>query len=170
MCQTKYINQYSFIVDAMLGKIARKLRIFGFDTVFDPNIDDKDILNSLKYSGRIVLTNDRVLYRRCKKMGRDTILTDKITEVENLVTIFRSLDIKFISSQKVPHLCTCCNGSLDTIIDKNLIKDQIPNRLLNSKNVFYQCRQCNKIYWIGSHMERIDFLIKEINTKLMSAN
>ena len=170
MCQTKYINQYSFIVDAMLGKIARKLRIFGFDTVFDPNIDDMDILNSLKYSGRIVLTNDRVLYRRCKKMGRDTILTDKITEVENLVTIFRSLDIKFISSQKVPHLCTCCNGSLDTIIDKNLIKDQIPNRLLNSKNAFYQCRQCNKIYWIGSHMERIDFLIKEINTKLMSAN
>ena len=169
MCQTKYINQYSFIVDAMLGKIARKLRIFGFDTVYDNNIDDTDIVDSLKYCGRIVLTNDRVLFRRCKKKGIDTILTDKRTEVENLVTIFRSLDIESISSQKVPHLCTCCNGLLDTIVDKNLIKDQIPDRLLNSKNVFYQCRKCNKIYWIGSHMERIDFLIKEINTQLMSA-
>lgn len=169
MCQTKYINQYSFIVDAMLGKIARKLRIFGFDTVYDNNIDDTDIVDSLKYCGRIVLTNDRVLFRRCKKKGIDTILTDKRTEVENLVTIFRSLDIESISSQKVPHLCTCCNGLLDTIVDKNLIKEQIPDRLLNSKNVFYQCRKCNKIYWIGSHMERIDFLIKEINTQLMSA-
>lgn len=169
MCQAKYINQYSFIVDAMLGKIARKLRIFGFDTVYDNNIDDTDIVDSLKYCGRIVLTNDRVLFRRCKKKGIDTILTDKRTEVENLVTIFRSLDIESISSQKVPHLCTCCNGLLDTIVDKNLIKEQIPDRLLNSKNVFYQCRKCNKIYWIGSHMERIDFLIKEINTQLMSA-
>ena len=169
MCQTNYINQYSFIVDAMLGKIARKLRIFGFDTVYDNNIDDTDIVDSLKYCGRIVLTNDRVLFRRCKKKGIDTILTDKRTEVENLVTIFRSLDIESISSQKVPHLCTCCNGLLDTIVDKNLIKEQIPDRLLNSKNVFYQCRKCNKIYWIGSHMERIDFLIKEINTQLMSA-
>jgi uncharacterized protein with PIN domain len=153
----------------MLGKIARKLRIFGFDTVYDNNIDDTDIVDSLKYCGRIVLTNDRVLFRRCKKKGIDTILTDKRTEVENLVTIFRSLDIESISSQKVPHLCTCCNGLLDTIVDKNLIKEQIPDRLLNSKNVFYQCRKCNKIYWIGSHMERIDFLIKEINTQLMSA-
>jgi uncharacterized protein with PIN domain len=59
---------------------------------------------------------------------------------------------------------------LNTIIDKNSIKHQIPDRLLNSKNVFYKCRQCNKIYWIGSHMEHIDFLIKDINTKLMSAN
>lgn len=170
MCQTKFINQYSFIVDAMLGKIARKLRIFGFDTIYDPNIDDMDILNSSKYYGRIVLTNDRVLFRRCKKKGIDTILTDKSTEVENLVTIFRSLDIESINLQKVPHLCTNCNGLLDTIIDKNLIKDQIPDRLLNSKNMFYQCGQCSKIYWIGSHMERIDFLIREINTKLMSAN
>lgn len=164
------MDQYSFIVDAMLGKIARKLRIFGFDTVYDPNIDDMVILNSPKYYGRTVLTNDRVLFRRCKKKGIDTILTDKGSEVENFVTIFRSLDIDSVSLQNVPHLCTCCNGLLDTIIDKNSIRYQIPERLLNSKNVFYKCRQCNKIYWIGSHMERIDCLIKEINTKLKSIN
>jgi uncharacterized protein len=165
-----YMDQYSFIVDAMLGKIARKLRIFGFDTVYDPNIDDMDILNSPKYYGRIVLTNDRILFRRCKKKGIDAILTDKGTEIENFVTIFRSLDIDYVSSQNEPHLCTCCNGLLNTIIEKNSIKHQIPDRLLNSKNVFYKCRQCNKIYWIGSHMDRIDCLIKEINTKLKSVN
>ena len=71
------INQYSFIVDAMLGKIARKLRIFGFDTVYESKIDDMDILNSSKYYGRIVLTSDRALFRRCKKKGLDAILMDK---------------------------------------------------------------------------------------------
>ena len=164
------INRYSFIVDAMLGKIARKLRILGFDTVYDPYIDDMDILNSPKYYGRIVLTNDRALFSRCKKKGIGTILLDNRTEVENLVTIFRSLDIEFISSQKLPHICTCCNGTLDTIIDKNSIKNQIPDRLLHSKNIFYKCSQCNKIYWIGSHMERIACLIKDINTKLKAVN
>ena len=170
MCQTKYINQYSFIADAMLGKIARKLRIFGFDTVYDPNIDDMDILGSSKYYGRIVLTNDRTLFRRCKKKGIDTILLDNRTEVENLLTIFKSLDIESISSQKLPHLCTCCNGILDSIMDKNSIKNQIPDRLLRSKDIFYKCNECNKIYWIGSHMERIAFLIRDINTKLTAVN
>jgi len=171
MCQTKYPNQYCFIVDAMLGKIARKLRIFGFDTVYDPNIDDMEILNSSKYyDGRTVLTNDRALFRRCKKKGIGTILLDSKIEIENLVTIFRSLDIKSISVQTLPHLCTCCNGILDTITDKNSIKNQIPDRLLQSKNIFYKCSKCNKIYWIGSHMERIACLIKDINTKLTSVN
>lgn len=164
------INRYSFIVDAMLGKIARKLRILGFDTVYDPYIDDMDILNSPKYYGRIVLTNDRALFSRCKKKGIDTILLDNRTEVENLVTIFRSLDIELISSQKLPHICTCCNGTLDTIIDKNSIKNQIPDRLLHSKNIFYKCSQCNKIYWIGSHIEHIACLIEDINNKLADVN
>lgn len=164
------INHYSFIADAMLGKIARKLRIFGFDTIYDPNLDDMDILNSSKYYGRIVLTNDRILFRRCMKKGIDTIHLDNRTELENLVTIFRSLDIESISSQNLPHLCTYCNGTLDTIIDKNSIKDQIPDRLLHSKDIFYKCSLCNKIYWIGSHMERLASLIRDINTKLTSPN
>lgn len=162
------INQFSFIADAMLGKMARKLRMFGFDTIYDSNIDDMDILDSSKYQGRIVLTSDRTLFKRCKKKGIDTILTYKGTELENLVTIFSALNIKSINSQKLPHLCTCCNGLLDTIIDKNLIKNQIPDRLLHSKNIFYECTKCNKIYWIGTHVERISCLIKEINTKLKS--
>jgi uncharacterized protein len=170
MGHTKDINQYSFIVDAMLGKIARKLRIFGYDTVYDTNIDDMDILNSSKYYGRIVLTSDRLLFKRCKKKGMDAILMDKRTELENLVTIFRSLDIESVNSQKLPYLCTCCNGLLSTIMNKNLIKDQIPDRLFNSKNIFYRCNYCNKIYWIGSHMKRIDCLIREINKKLITAN
>jgi len=164
------INQYSFVADAMLGKIARKLRIFGFDTVYDPNVDDMDILNSSKYYGRIVLTNDRALVRRCKKKGIDTILLNNVTELENLVTIFESLDIEYVSSQNLPYLCTRCNGVLDTIIDKNSIKNQIPDRLLHSKNIFFKCSKCNKVYWIGSHIERISCLIKEINTKLTAVN
>ncbi len=162
------INQYSFIADAMLGKMARKLRMFGFDTLYHSNIDDMDILDSSKNQGRIVLTSDRTLFKRCKKNGIDTILTCKGTELENLVTIFSALNIKAINSQKFPHLCSCCNGLLRTIKDKNLIKNQIPDRLLYSKNIFYECTKCKKIYWTGTHVHRISCLIKEINTKLKS--
>ena len=163
-------KEYSFMADAMLGKIARKLRMFGFDTIYDPNIDDIDILNSSKYEGRIVLTSDRMLFNRCKKKGIDTILTYKETEIENLVTIFSSLNIKSINSQNLPYLCTRCNGLLDTLIDKNLIKHDIPVRLLCSNKIFYKCSRCRKIYWRGSHTEHISRLIKELNMKLTSLN
>lgn len=161
-------KEYSFMADAMLGKIARKLRMFGFDTIYDPNIDDMDILDSSKNKGRIVLTSDRILFKRCKKRGINTILTYKETEIENLVTIFSSLNIKSINSQKVPYLCTSCNGLLNTIIDKNSIKYDIPVRLLHSNKLFYKCTNCRKIYWRGSHMEQISYLINEINMKLTS--
>jgi hypothetical protein len=142
--------------------------MFGFDTIYDPNIDDMDILDSSKNKGRIVLTSDRMLFKRCKKRGINTILTYKETEIENLVTIFSSLNIKSINSQKVPYLCTSCNGLLNTIIDKNSIKYDIPVRLLRSNKLFYKCTNCRKIYWRGSHMEQISYLINEINMKLTS--
>lgn len=163
-------HDYLFMADAMLGKIARKLRMFGFDTIYDPNIDDIDILASAKCKGRIVLTSDRLLFNKCKKNGVDTILIAKETEIENLVTIFSSLNIKSVNSQNVPYLCTCCNGLLDTIKDKNSIKDHIPARLLQSGKIFYMCTNCKKIYWRGTHMENISCLIKEINIKLKSLN
>jgi hypothetical protein len=158
------------MADAMLGKIARKLRMFGFDTIYDPNIDDMDILASPKYKGRIVLTSDRMLFNRCRKKGIDTILTAKETEIDNLVTIFSYLNIKSIKSQNVPYLCTCCNGLLDTINDKNSIEDHIPARLLQSEKIFYLCTSCKKIYWRGTHVENISCLINEINIKLKSLN
>ncbi|HEY7228149.1 MAG TPA: Mut7-C RNAse domain-containing protein [Nitrososphaeraceae archaeon] len=163
-------NDYLFMADAMLGKIARKLRMFGFDTIYDPNIDDMDILASPKYKGRIVLTSDRMLFNRCRKKGIDTILTAKETEIDNLVTIFSYLNIKSIKSQNVPYLCTCCNGLLDTINDKNSIEDHIPARLLQSEKIFYLCTSCKKIYWRGTHVENISCLINEINIKLKSLN
>lgn len=163
-------KDYLFMADAMLGKIARKLRMFGFDTIYDPNIDDMDILVSPNYKGRIVLTSDRMLFNRCKKKGINTILTYKETEIENLVTIFSSLNIKSINSQNVPYFCTRCNGLLDTIVDKNLMRYHVPVRLLHSNTIFYQCTECRKIYWRGSHMEDISRLIKEINMKLKALN
>jgi uncharacterized protein with PIN domain len=160
---------YSFVADAMLGKIARKLRMFGFDTIYDSNIEDYDILNLSKYRKRIVLTSDKTLFKRCKKKGIDVILTYEKTEIENLVTIFSTLNIKFVA-QKLPHLCTRCNGQLDTIIEKNLIKYDIPIHVFNNNKIFYQCRKCGKIYWKGSHIEHISCLIKKINTKLSCLN
>ena len=163
-------HYYQFMADAMLGKIARKLRMFGFDTIYDPNINDIDILASAKCKGRIVLTSDKLLFNRCKKNGVATILISKETEIENLVTIFSSLNINSVDSQNVPYLCTSCNSLLDAINDKNLIKDRVPPRLIQSEKIFYMCSNCKKIYWRGTHMENISCLINEINIKLKSLN
>ena len=56
-----------FLVDSMLGKIAKKLRIFGFDTESYSNIDDNTIIKKSHDENKIVLTMDKMLYKRCKK-------------------------------------------------------------------------------------------------------
>jgi uncharacterized protein len=159
-------KEFSFLADAMLGNIARKLRIFGFDTVYDSNLDDENILNSSNYKDRIVLTSDKDLFNRCKKRRIDSILTYKETEIENLVTIFKTLNIKFINLPIVPHLCTSCNSKLDRISDNTLINNKLPEQLLKSHKIFYRCIKCDKIYWAGSHLKRVLKLINEINSKL----
>ncbi|HSA72845.1 MAG TPA: Mut7-C RNAse domain-containing protein [Nitrososphaeraceae archaeon] len=159
-------NEFSFLADAMLGKIARKLRIFGFDTVYDSHLADENILNSPIYIGRIVLTSDKELFNRCKKKQIDTILTYKDTEIENLVTIFRTLNIKYINLPTAPYLCTSCNGKVDRISDNSLINNKLSDQLLQTHKIFYKCTKCRKIYWEGSHMKRISRLVNEINAKL----
>ena len=81
----------------MLGKIARKLRILGFDTIYIQNIEDRKILDLLIQTKRILLTSDKELFYRAQKYNCRSIFINKNTEIENLVTIFSNLEIKFIS-------------------------------------------------------------------------
>ena len=95
----KNIENYSFIADAMLGKIAKKLRILGFDTIYIlSSTNDTKILDLLINTKRILLTSDKELFYRAKQYKYNSIFINKNTEIENLITIFSNLEIKFIES------------------------------------------------------------------------
>jgi uncharacterized protein with PIN domain len=151
----------------MLGKIAKKLRILGFDTIYiSSNTNDREILGLLMKTKRILLTSDKELFYRSKHYHCPSIIINKNTEIENLITIFSNLEIKVIDTLLSCHRCSICNNKLEIIEDVNLVKNEIYHRVIKNNNEFYNCKRCNKLYWHGSHIKNIILLIEKINKML----
>ncbi len=156
-------GKIKFIADSMLGNVARKLRLFGFDTIYYKNGDDEGLLKNFRE--RILLTCDRELYKRCVNEGRDAIFVERPEdEVYALSDIFKELSLK-------PKLravrCTVCNGKLRKM-DEGEAKNSndIPQKAKSRYKEFYVCTNCGKVYWFGSHWINITKFNKELNDAL----
>ena len=115
----------------MLGKIAKKLRIFGFDTEYLANTDDNTLIKMSINNNRTILTKDRDLYARSLKLNVPCFLITLENEFENLVIIMREFNINYIFSVTNKYTrCTLCNGSLKEVIKSSLIKPPFPKRYL----------------------------------------
>lgn len=150
----------------MLGKIAKKLRILGFDTLYMLDIEDRKIIDLLIQTRRILLTSDKELFYRAERHKCKSIFINKKTEVENLVTIFRNLEIKNIDMELNFYRCSICNTRLKTIEDLNTIKNEIHQKVFENNTIFYRCHTCNKLYWSGSHIKNMSLLIEKVNQML----
>lgn len=146
-----------FIVDVHLGKLARYLRMLGFDTVYDRNLDDDAIIERSLKEKRIILTRDLELL----KQGRVThgYWLRHHEPRHQLSEVLQSLDL---SRQIQPFTrCMDCNGLIETV-EKSGITGQIDPLIIQRFSEFRQCCDCGKIYWKGSHHERMAQLISAL--------
>ena len=135
-----------FILDVNLGKLARKLRLLGFDTLYSNLYQDKEIVETALSEERIILTRDIGLLKNKKiTHGYWIRSTDSDSQIREVV---RRFDL--YSSIHPFQICLKCNGRI-----KSIAKEQVRNRLLpNTKkifNEFFICDKCDAIYWKGSH-------------------
>lgn len=157
-----------FLVDAMLGKLARFLRIFGYDTVYandlieyyniDPVLD-----NSLKeyaqLTNRIVITKDLSFYKNIIKKA--IFLEGKgIYNYLNQLKVKLKLNYNFDIEKA---RCSICNSPLQEVTDKILIKNLVKRETFLNYNEFFQCvnQTCRKVFWNGPH-------IADINSKIQN--
>jgi uncharacterized protein len=155
----------TFLVDAMLGNIAKKLRLFGYDAEYSSNTTDKDIIQKVKKENRILITKDRRLSEVAQKQKISVILITMNNELEQLIQIFKNLKLSKLAVDGNAARCTECNGELQ-IIDKKLVLDQVPDGVIEKVNNFWTCPNCNKIYWEGTHIDRVQKFVVELNEKL----
>jgi uncharacterized protein with PIN domain len=159
-----------FLVDGMLGKLARKLRIFGFDTVYLSDIDDENIIKLAIHTKRNLLTKDKQLYKRSLKLYIPCLLITFENESDNLISILKRYGIKFVYSVTNDFTrCTMCNGEIKSIkrdILPSTLKENIPKKVIENNSIFYKCTKCEKIYWNGTHIQELNILIDKINSKL----
>jgi uncharacterized protein with PIN domain len=166
----------AFLADAMLGNIARKLRIFGFDTIYLAQAHDDEILKIGIEQNRVILTADKELFKRIVKVGaRGVLVSGSASELEDLVHILTKNGISSVDMNGIGSRCSLCNGPLEERTSdqvKNngddVVVIGVPDKVIACHNQFFQCTACSKIYWEGGHLKRIRALVQNLDAKLVS--
>ena len=143
-----------FFVDAMLGDIARKLRLLGFDSEYVPDIDDSKLIEKAHTDGRTIISRDYSLIQRAKKKGIPTIYVSKEDKFGQFLEIIKITGLKMKKISGDTARCTKCNAETFRI-NKSEIKTQIPPLVLEQNDLFWQCKKCSKIYWEGTHIKNL---------------
>ena len=155
----------SFLADAMLGDIARKLRILGYDTAYMKDTSDSCVLQAALKEKRILLTRDKELFKRVVKGGVQGILLEKQDETDNIAYALTKNKIYCVSFDSRTARCSLCNGILEPR-SSTKVKRRLPRNVVTTCNKFFQCSNCGKAYWEGSHISRLHMLAQRINNKI----
>lgn len=150
------------LCDHMLGSLAKWLRIFGFDTIYpDATMNDDLVLQIAQNEKRLLISRDKELLIRAKKSLVPVLEIYTTDLTEQLHQILKEMPF---DREKILTRCTQCNTPLHTI-DKEAIKDKIPEKIFQTRNEFWVCPSCSKYYWMGTHYEnmreKINTLIKK---------
>ena len=154
-----------FFVDAMLGNIAKKLRLLGFDTRYSSNIEDSDLIKNAKTSGRIIITKDEQLTQIAEKQNIPIVLISESDEVEQFFQINQKINFGKVAISGKNSRCPICNGLLESIKNDSVLED-IPKNILENIKKFWQCKGCKKIYWEGSHIKNLQKFVVKLNERL----
>jgi len=158
-------NEPIFFVDAMLGNIARKLRLLGYDSQYFSDIDDEKLIDSARKEKRIIISKDEELIKRAQKLGIGSIHITKKEEIDQFFEIITSVNLKRIQINGNTARCPKCN-SLTESVDKEIIKEKIPQGVLKSNDKFRRCKCCKQVYWEGTHIKNLQEFVGKVNERL----
>lgn len=142
-----------FLADAMLGKLARWLRILGYDTAYERVIADDELIRRVLREGRWLLTRDRYLAQRRVLRGRLTLLysDDVVDQLRELASDQR-LELKL--GPETASRCAACNARLIPV-PKSQAVQEVPPFVAIEQDAFARCPQCGRLFWPGSHWQRL---------------
>lgn len=148
--RNKPLRQTAFVLDVHLGKLARILRLLGFDVIYRTDYDDAEIIHIALDEHRIILTRDRrMLYNRCITHARWLHSTNSEEQAREVLERFQLAG----QIQRFTR-CPACNGLIQPV-EKEAVTDRLEPLTRQYYDAFFQCKECRKIYWKGSHYNRI---------------
>jgi len=139
-----------FICDVHLGKLARLMRLLGFDTLYRNDYDDPEIVQISVNENRAVLTRDRLLlHAKVIIYGCWLRSTNPIEQLSEVVKRFGLEQQIFPFSR-----CLSCNASLKPV-KKEVVEDLLEPKTRQYYKQFHRCEHCQKIFWMGSHYDAL---------------
>jgi len=155
--RTEPLRTVRFILDVHLGKLAKYLRLLGFDTLYENNLTDPEIIEIAQKEKRIILTRDYGILKNNKVSHGYWIRSQN--SKEQLKEIIRRFDLK--SKLQLFSRCIVCNGLIKPV-EMDKILDKIEPGTRNDFKKFYECSSCKKVYWEGSHYENMNKFIESL--------
>lgn len=160
----RYRGRPRFVVDSHLGKLARHLRLLGFDCVYWTDFPDAEIARIAEQEKRIVLTRDvGLLKNKAVCYGTWVRSVDPRCQLKDMARLF-GLD----GYARPFTLCLECNGRV-TRVAKQRVEDRLPEQVRTVYNEFFVCRRCRKVYWKGTHYAQLTAIVRRVAKKSPSS-
>jgi len=146
-----------FLLDGMLGSLTRWLRICGYDAEYLRNASDEELIRRAIDKRRILLTRDRLLYRKAVRAGAEAFFIEGDGDIEKLASVSRRFRLELDPEKS---RCPQCDAAL-VVVEKEAVEGKVPARTLEVYDEFWICESCGKVYWKGSHWKNIVETVEE---------
>jgi len=149
-------NQIRFAAEHPVGKLAKWLRLLGFDTIYEQDCTPEEFADAGRH---------RILLRRTQKNERErpsnrTLFIESDDPFEQLKEVIRYVGMT-ASGLKPFSRCTHCNVPLHEV-DKGAVRSKVPDYIWEICNTFHVCANCERIYWPGSHTKRSAVIMEQL--------
>lgn len=149
-----------FIVDCMLGKLAKWLKILGFDAVFFSKIEDSELLDLARKEKRTLLTRDTGLIEKAKRLDNLFIESeDWNDQIEQVLDVFKLWQVIQPYSR-----CIECNAELKDL-PKERARNLVTPFVYEKVDAFSICPSCGRVFWKGTHHQDMEVKLEEILRK-----
>ena len=150
-----------FIVDHNVGKLARYLRMMGYDTLFYKGGDDSGLVATALAENRVILTRDRgIMERRLVTTGRlKAILLETERPEEQICQVMRALKLE--SRHRPFSLCLEDNQPLEER-SREQVAGRVPAYVFKTQDYYRECPACRRIYWRGTHWQAMARLLDSL--------
>lgn len=144
------LREVRFVLDIHLGRLAGYLRLVGFDARYRNDYEDAELAQVARVEGRILLTKDRGVLKRTQVTHGYCVRSSHPRE--QLLEVLRRFDL--FASIEAFSRCLRCNDHIEPV-PKEAVLELLPQQTRKHFDDFYQCSGCGRVYWQGSHYDRM---------------
>jgi uncharacterized protein len=155
--RAKPLREPRFVLDVHLGKLAAYLRLLGFDALYDRGTQDPELARLSASEQRILLTRDRQLLKRSQVTH--AYLVRSLEPKVQCVEVLRRFDLAGLAAPFTR--CLRCNTPLSRVEIGDVV-GRIPEWVRSRAMEVTRCDGCDRVYWRGTHFERLERLVREI--------